>query len=125
MYYVMRASAPSLHRESTDSLIHCVSWQTILFCLHCWISISDALHACKVARELFSQLPLFCALRIRSHFVHHRILDLRLRKIKMGLRVLFGTLCLIAVFSLCHCKSGAWSWENCGELETPDYMFKR
>ena len=22
MYYVMRASAPSLHRESTDSLIH-------------------------------------------------------------------------------------------------------
>ena len=23
MYYVMRASVPSLHRESTDSLIHC------------------------------------------------------------------------------------------------------
>ena len=24
MYYVMRASAPSLHRESTDSLILCI-----------------------------------------------------------------------------------------------------
>ena len=28
MYYAMRASAPSLHRESTDSLIH---WIIILF----------------------------------------------------------------------------------------------
>ena len=29
MYYAMRASAPSLHRESTDSLIYII----ILFCI--------------------------------------------------------------------------------------------
>ena len=27
MYYVMRASAPSLHRESTDSLIYTHCWR--------------------------------------------------------------------------------------------------
>ena len=29
MYYAMRASAPSLHRESTDSLIICVLVQNV------------------------------------------------------------------------------------------------
>ena len=36
MYYVMRASAPSLHRESTDSLISIVLLYTytIHVCMH-------------------------------------------------------------------------------------------
>ena len=32
MYYVMRASAPSLHRESTDSLIYMYLYAP---CIHC------------------------------------------------------------------------------------------
>ena len=31
MYYVMRASAPSLHRESTDSLIICIIHAHIVY----------------------------------------------------------------------------------------------
>ena len=30
MYYVMRASAPSLHGESTDSLIECIETDTLI-----------------------------------------------------------------------------------------------
>ena len=37
MYYVMRASAPSLHRESTDSLIHLYAFSCIL--LYSWSAI--------------------------------------------------------------------------------------
>ena len=29
MYYVMRASAPSLHRESTDSLIYTIIYKSL------------------------------------------------------------------------------------------------
>ena len=44
MYYVMRASAPSLHRESTDSLIYIYIYNIYIIiyirhykieCLHC------------------------------------------------------------------------------------------
>ena len=34
MYYVMRASAPSLHRESTDSLIYASHNSDIFICLN-------------------------------------------------------------------------------------------
>ena len=33
MYYVMRASAPSLHRESTDSLIRFANMRAINLCV--------------------------------------------------------------------------------------------
>ena len=37
MYYAMRASAPSLHRESTDSLIHIYSYNVYSYnvCILC------------------------------------------------------------------------------------------
>ena len=43
MYYVMRASAPSLHRESTDSLIYIILYIYIyiyIVCEHKIISVN-------------------------------------------------------------------------------------
>ena len=37
MYYAMRASAPSLHRESTDSLIY---YNIIIYIILLYISVS-------------------------------------------------------------------------------------
>ena len=62
MYYVMRASAPSLHRESTDSLItslHVSIQYTILFnkwarpgyqC-HKWFECFDALDSLGLRQQ--------------------------------------------------------------------------
>ena len=46
MLRLMGVSAPSLHRESTDSLIHCVLW------MHAYNTHVVCMHACTITSHL-------------------------------------------------------------------------
>ena len=83
MYYVMRASAPSLHRESTDSLIRTLTilmtvWlykMTCLICIHG--VVSGSLISMKV-NMLLSDFPLDLLLHYQIKYTSSTAIQLLL-----------------------------------------------
>ena len=61
MYYVMRASAPSLHRESTDSLINGAMYITIVVHQLCIYSMIQFVLSCSSIIVLGVQYITVCA----------------------------------------------------------------